>query len=168
MRTMVAVLFSIILVVSPAIAGGSDIGLFAGAWTGEWKSGKGDSIIIVVSPAIAGGSDIGLFAGAWTGQWKSDKGDSAPMRAITTVTDDLVMIVMFQVPAPPAPAFSSLSIGKVNESGNLIIDAASSGIEGGGSEMKFWMDGPLTLKGTYRNQYDSGTFTFRRFSRDGA
>ena len=35
MTTMVAILFSIILVVSPVMAGGSsDIGLFAGAWTG--------------------------------------------------------------------------------------------------------------------------------------
>ena len=128
------------------------------------------SIILAVSPAIAGGSDIGLFAGAWTGEWKSDKGDKAPMRAIVTVdaATNLVMLVMFQVPAPPAPSFSSLSIGKVNESGNLIIDAASSGIEGGGSEMKFWMESPLVLKGTYKNQYDSGTFTFRRFSPNGA
>ena len=128
------------------------------------------SIILAVSPAIAGGSDIGLFAGAWTGQWKSDKGDKAPMRAIVTVdaATNLVMLVMFQVPAPPAPSFSSLSIGKVNESGNLIIDAASSGIEGDGSEMKFWMEGPLVLRGSYKNQYDSGSFTFRRFSPSGA
>ncbi|KKQ91455.1 MAG: hypothetical protein UT16_C0014G0011 [Candidatus Azambacteria bacterium GW2011_GWA2_39_10] len=138
MTTMVAILFSIILVVSPVMAGGS--------------------------------SDIGLFAGAWTGEWKSDKGDKAPMRAIVTVdaATNLVMLVMFQVPAPPAPSFSSLSIGKVNESGNLIIDAASSGIEGGGSEMKFWMEGPLVLRGSYKNQYDSGSFTFRRFSPSGA
>ena len=128
------------------------------------------SIILVVSPAIAGGNDIGLFAGAWTGEWKSDKGDNAPMRAIVKVDADtgLVMLVMFQVPVPPAPTFSSLSIGKMNESGNLIIDAASSGIEGDGSEMKFWLDGPLILKGTYRNKYDSGTFTFKRFSPSGA
>jgi|SRR3989344_2438607 len=126
------------------------------------------SIILVVSPAIAGGNDIGLFAGAWTGEWKSDKGDSAPMRAITTVADGLVTVVMFQAPAPPAPTFSSLSIGKVSENGELIIDATSSGIEGDGSEMKFWLDGPLILKGTYRNKYDSGTFTFKRFSPSGA
>ncbi|HEY4494898.1 MAG TPA: hypothetical protein VJC01_00385 [Candidatus Paceibacterota bacterium] len=129
------------------------------------------SIILAVSPAIAGGNpDIKLFAGAWAGEWKSDKGDNAPMRAIVKVDADtgLVMLVMFQVPVPPAPTFSSLSIGKMNESGNLIIDAASSGIEGDGSEMKFWMESPLVLKGTYKNQYDSGTFTFRRFSPNGA
>lgn len=141
MRTMIAFLFSIILTVSLAVA-----------------------------PAVAENPGIELFSGAWTGEWKSNKDDNAPMRAIITVdaATNIVMITMFQVPTLPAPSFSSLSIGQMSDDGRVVIDAASSGIGGGGSEMEFWMEGPLVLKGTYKNQYDSGTFSFRRYSRSGA
>lgn len=130
------------------------------------------SIVLAASPAIAESPvSIELFGGAWTGTWVSDKAhhDNAPMRAIVKVDADsnTVMVTLFQVPTAPAPAYSSLSMGKL-EGDKVVINAASSGIAGGGTEMTFWLEGPLILKGTYKNQFDEGKFEFRRYSRIGA
>lgn len=143
MRIMIALLFSVVLAISP-----------------------------VISSAIAGSpTSIEFFSGAWTGMWVSDKahGDNAPMRAIIKVDADsnTVIITLFQVPTPPAPAYSSMSMGKF-DGVKVFIDAASSGIASGGTKMTFWLENPLVMKGTYKNQYDEGKFEFRRFSRIGA
>ena len=117
--------------------------------------------------------DPKLFEGPWAGTWISDKAhrDKAPMLALIQVDLNArvptASIIMFQVPKPPAPEFSSLSIGRI-ENGKIVIDAASSGIGGGGSEMTFWLESPLLLKGTYKNEFDSGTFEFKRTSGRGA
>ncbi len=116
------------------------------------------------SPAFAG--DIQLFEGAWTGKWVSlKKGDSAPMKTLVQAdaSTGVVTFIMFQVPEPPAPSYSSMAIGKL-EGDKVVIDAASSGIDGGGTEMSFWLESPILLRGSYKNQYDEGRFEFRRFS----
>ncbi|MBI4114271.1 MAG: hypothetical protein HY445_00320 [Candidatus Niyogibacteria bacterium] len=126
------------------------------------------AILAVSSIAIAENLDPKLFYGRWAGKWVSDaKSDTAPMAAIITVDVDtrIATIVMFQVVKPPAPAYSSMSIGKIEDDGRIVIDAASSGIEGGGSEMVFWLESPLVIKGKYKNQYESGTFEFKRVSK---
>lgn len=122
--------------------------------------------IAFLTPASGQDFDAKLFEGSWAGKWVSDKAhhDNAPMRALIQVDPSgVATVVMFQTPEPPAPAYSSLSIGKI-ESGEIVIDAASSGVSSGGSEMKFWLETPLILRGAYKNQFDSGTFEFRRFS----
>lgn len=128
-------------------------------------------VCTVIAPAIAENpASLEFFSGAWTGMWVSDRAhhDSAPIRAIIKVDvgSNTVMITLFQMPtSDTAPAYSSLSIGKL-EGDKVIIDAAStSGIAGDGTEMTFWLESPLVLKGTYKNQYDEGRFEFRRFSR---
>ena len=129
------------------------------------------AILAVSSIAFAENLDPRLLHGRWAGKWVSDaKGDNAPMAAIITVDVDtkVATIVMFQVVKPPAPAYSSMSIGKIGDDGRIVIDVASSGIEGGGSEMMFWLESPLVIKGKYKNQYDSGTFEFKRVSKQDA
>lgn len=79
----------------------------------------------------------------------------------------VVIFIMFQAPEPPAPPYSSMAIGKL-EGDRVVIDADSSGIDGGGTEMTFWLDGPMLLKGSYKNQYDEGRFEFRRSAGKGA
>lgn len=123
--------------------------------------------VAFLTPALGQDFDVKLFEGPWAGKWISDKErhDNAPLMALIQVdrSTGTASIIMFQVPAPPAPSFSSLSIGKI-ENGKIVIDAASSGIDGGGSEMMFWLETPILLKGTFKNYYDSGTFEFRRSS----
>lgn len=129
------------------------------------------ALLAVSSIAFAEDFDPKLLHGKWAGKWTSGaKSDSAPMAAVITVDIDTktATIVMFQVVKPPAPAYSSMSIGKIEDGGRIIIDAAASGIEGGGSEMVFWLESPLVIKGKYKNQYDSGTFEFKRVSKQGA
>jgi|SRR3989344_122818 len=129
------------------------------------------AILAVSSIASSESLDPTLFNGRWAGKWISGaKSDTAPMAAIITVDVDtkIATIVMFQVVKPPAPAYSSMSIGKIKDDGRIVIDATSSGIEGGGSEMAFWLESPLVIRGKYKNQLDSGTFEFRRVSKQDA
>lgn len=124
--------------------------------------------LAVATSAFAG--EIMLFEGSWAGKWVSlKKGDSAPMCALiqADASTGVVTFIMFQVPEPPAPSHSSMAIGKL-EGDKVIIDAASSGIDGGGTEMSFWLDGPMLLKGSYKNRYDEGRFEFRRSAGKGA
>lgn len=131
------------------------------------------AVIFLAVAASASAEEIRLFEGGWTGKWVSsdnkNKADSAPMKMLVQLDANtgVVTFLMFQTPEPPAPSFSSMAIGKLN-GGKVIIDAASSGIDGGGTEMTFWLEGLMMLVGTYKNQYDEGRFEFRRFSGNGA
>lgn len=120
---------------------------------------------VPAAPVSAG--EIPLFDGPWVGKWVSSKGDTAPMKALVQadVSTGVVTFIMFQTPDPPAPSYSSLSMGKL-EGDKVIIDAASSGIgtAGDGTEMTFWLESPLIMKGTYKNKYDEGRFEFKRTS----
>ena len=129
--------------------------------------------LFTVLPATAEEFNIMLFQGIWTGKWVSDapKHDNAPVHAAFApdTETNTVTVVMFQTPEPPAPPHSSMSIGKF-ENGKILIDAPSSdiGTLDNSTEMMFWLVNPLLIRGTYKNKYDSGTFEFKRTSKEGA
>lgn len=125
-----------------------------------------------LAPVSGQDFDAKLFEGPWAGKWTSTcrtPGDNAPTNALIQVdlNSKVATVIMFQDVAPPAPSFSSMAMGKL-EGGKIIIDAASSGISGGGSKMSFWLEGPMLLRGTYENEQDCGTFSLRRNSNKGA
>ena len=109
-----------------------------------------------------------LLDGPWGGKWTSTcrtPGDNASVKLLIQVDPStrVATVIMFQDVAPPAPSFSSMAVGKV-EGDKIIIDSVSSGIPNGASEMSFWLEGPMLLKGAYKNADDCGTFELRRDS----
>lgn len=120
-------------------------------------------VFLVFTTISTFAEEIALFDGVWVGKWVSSKGDWAPMKMLaqTNKSGGTVMFLMFQTVEPPVPSYSSMAIGEL-KNGKVAIDAASSGIAGGGTEMAFWLEGPMLLKGTYKNIHDEGRFEFRR------
>lgn len=121
------------------------------------------TLALTFVPTLAG--EIMFFEGGWAGKWVSSRnGDSAPMKALVQAdaSTGIITFVMFQELDSPAPSYSSISMGRM-EGNKVVIDAAStSNIAGEGTEMTFWLENPVLLKGSYKNQYDEGWFEFRR------
>ena len=123
------------------------------------------TLTLGIAPGFA--ADSTLMEGTWTGAWTSDHAlrDHAPVVIIFKIDKNtrIVDMVMAQVVPAPQPAFGSLGFGELKDD-IIVIPAASSGIDGGGSEMVFFLQDPMHVIGYYWNGYDSGRFELRRGS----